>query len=51
MRGLVQAPHYNGRLGEVVNVHSPLRYEVRLHAVSAALEVYLIIHERNLERV
>jgi hypothetical protein len=51
VRGLVNTAHYNGRLGEVLRVHEPARYEAPLHAVSATLEVCVIIHERNLERV
>jgi hypothetical protein len=51
VRGLLNARHYNGRLGTAVRVHEPARYEVCLHAVGAAQEVTLLIHERNLERV
>ena len=51
MRGLVNARHYNGRLGTVTNVREPGQYEVRLHAVGAAPEATLLVHERHLERV
>jgi hypothetical protein len=51
VHGLANATHYNGRMGQVVRVHEPAQYEVRLHAVGVALEVTLLVHERHLERV
>jgi hypothetical protein len=51
VRGLVNASHYNGRLGTARGLHSPSKYEVLLHAVvghGAAPEVIVHIHERNL---
>lgn len=52
VRGLVNTAHYNGRLGEVLNVHEPARYKVRLHATwDFEPAVDLLVHERHLERV
>ena len=48
VRGLVNAAHYNGRLGTAIRLHESARYEVRLHAVVASLEVHVIIHELHL---
>ncbi len=51
VRGLTRAINYNGRLGQVVSVVDPAKYEVRLPSVGAAPEATLLVHERHLELV
>jgi hypothetical protein len=48
VRGLVNASHFNGRVGQVEGLHSPSKYEVRLVPWGGAPEVTVAIHERNL---
>lgn len=48
VRGLVNASHLNGRVGQVEGLHSPSKYEVRLVPWGGAPEVTVAIHERNL---
>jgi hypothetical protein len=51
VHGLANAQHYNSRLGYVMRVVEPARYEVRLHAAGGAPQATLLVHERNLHRV
>jgi hypothetical protein len=51
VRGLTRAVEYNGRLGQVVSVVDPGKYEVRLASVDAAPEAILLVHERHLQLV
>jgi hypothetical protein len=51
VHGLANAQHYNGRLGFVMRVVEPARYQVRLHAAGDAPEATLLVHERKLMRV
>jgi hypothetical protein len=54
VRGLVNAPHYNGCTGNCLKRHTTreaARYVVRLHSASGKGTDTLLVHKHNLERV